>query len=130
MASAKRYRALIVDDNPAILSLLEETFSAMGWAVATVDRGDVVVDRAREVAPDLVLLDLMMPGLDGFSALARLRREPALGETPVILMSGEPASVHGSIGSELGATAYLEKPFDLGDLRVLVDGLFAGEPSR
>lgn len=127
MSRTKRFRVLIADDDPGVLRLLTEAFSDFGWDVDAVHSAEEVVVLAQELGSDLILLDLMMPGPDGFTTLARLRREPSFRDTPVVLMSGEPASVQAKIGIDLGATAYLQKPFTLDELRVFVERLMAGE---
>jgi DNA-binding response OmpR family regulator len=120
---AGRPRALVVDDDAAVLEFLAAAFARLGWDVVLVEDGARAFDAAREHAPDLVMLDLMMPGLDGYSVLTRLRQDRALRDTPIVLVSAEPASVHDSIGRDLGATAYLEKPLAVADLRRLLESL-------
>lgn len=116
-------RALIVDDDVTVLRFLSIAFSRMGWEVTALTDGADAFDAARADKPDLVILDLMMPGLDGYAVLAHLRQNESLRDVPVVLLSGEPAGVHDSIGMELGATAYLQKPLGLADLRRFLDRL-------
>ena len=122
-AGSGRARVLIVDDDVSVLKFLSAAFQRLGWEVRALADGAAAFDAAREQPPDLVLLDLLMPGLDGYSVLARMRQDEALRAVPVVLPSGEPASVHDAIGRELGATAYLEKPLGLADLRRFLDRL-------
>lgn len=101
---------LIAEDEAAIRDLLRDFFEAQGYAVVTAADGDEALARARDAAPDLVLLDVMMPGPDGFEVVRRLRRD---GQTPVILLTARVAEMDRVVGLELGADDYVTKPFSL-----------------
>jgi DNA-binding response OmpR family regulator len=116
-----RPRVLIVDDDAAVLRFLTMAAERLGWEATGLSDGAKAFDTARTLKPDLVLLDLMMPGHDGYSILAHLRQDESLRDMPVCLLSGEPAAVHDAIGRELGATAYLEKPVGIKELRAFLD---------
>lgn len=122
-AGSSKPRALIVDDDVTVLRFLSIAFARMGWETTTLTDGAGAADAARAEVPDLVILDLMMPGLDGYAVLAHLRQDPAMRDVPVVLLSGEPADVHDVIGQELGATAYLQKPLGVADLKRFLDRL-------
>jgi DNA-binding response OmpR family regulator len=122
-AGPAKPRALLVDDDPGVLRFLSIAFGRMGWEVQCLTDGQGAYEAARANLPDLVILDLMMPGLDGYAVLAHLRQDDALRDVPVVLLSGEPAGVHDAIGQELGATAYLQKPLGLAALRSFLDRL-------
>lgn len=109
-------RLLVVDDELAILEALQEVLSSEGYAVSTASNGAEGLLRAAEHPPDLVLLDLMMPVMDGWEMLRRMQEDPQLQRVPVIIMSAGRVSP-----SELNGLHFLAKPFDLERLLVLVE---------
>ena len=108
---------LIADDERPIRDLLRDFFEAQGYAVVTAVDGDEALARARDASPDLVLLDVMMPGPDGFEVVRRLRRD---GQTPVILLTARVAEMDRVVGLELGADDYVTKPFSLHEVAARV----------
>ena len=121
---------LIAEDEAAIRDLLRDFFEAQGYAVVTAADGDEALARARDAAPDLVLLDVMMPGPDGFEVVRRLRRD---GQTPVILLTARVAEMDRVVGLELGADDYVTKPFSLHEVAARVKAVLrrtrAGAPA-
>ena len=121
---------LIAEDEAAIRDLLRDFFEAQGYAVVTATDGDEALARARDAAPDLVLLDVMMPGPDGFEVVRRLRRD---GQTPVILLTARVAEMDRVVGLELGADDYVTKPFSLHEVAARVKAVLrrtrAGAPA-
>ncbi|WP_437300562.1 ATP-binding protein [Sorangium sp. So ce426] len=112
---------LLVEDNPDMRSYLREILAAR-WTVEAVEDGEAALCAARARAPDLVLTDVMMPGLDGFGLLQALRADPTTRLVPVVLLSarsGEASRVH---GVEAGADDYLVKPFSVRELLARVGG--------
>lgn len=104
---------LIVDDEPAILSLLEQLLAAEGFEVVTASSGDEAIQLSREIDFDLFLVDLIMPGKDGIETMLALRTRCQ--HTPVIVMSGGesgPAHNYLPLAVKLGASGTLAKPFD------------------
>jgi class 3 adenylate cyclase len=103
---------LVVDDDAVNRKLLEHSLLADGHAVVTANDGNEALERIREQPPDVVLLDVLMPGLDGFGVLEQIKADASLQELPVIMISGleDFDSVIRCI--ELGAEDYLPKPFD------------------
>jgi len=100
---------MIVEDEPKIASLLADYLrSHGGYSSCIVDRGDKALERFREVAPDLVLLDLMLPGLDGVEVCKRMRAESAV---PIIMVTARTDEIDRLLGLELGADDYICKPF-------------------
>jgi len=116
-------RVLLVDDDPAILRLLEVNFRMEGYDVDAAAHGEEALAAASAATPDAVILDLMMPGLDGREILRRLRAEPATAEVPVVLLSARGPDE--ALVAEAGET-FVQKPFDTVDLvatvRTLVEG--------
>ncbi len=109
-------RVLLVDDDPAMLRLLEVNFRLAGFAVETASRGDDAVAHAIAAPPDVLVLDVMMPGLDGYQVGARLRRETSMSGTPIVFLTARSMDDDREKGEALGGVDYLTKPFDPQDL--------------
>jgi CheY-like chemotaxis protein len=124
-ANGKPRRVLIVDDDPAMRALCSVNLQREGLVVLEEGDGLLGLMRARSERPDLVLSDVTMPGFDGFQLAAALRGDKRTRRIPLIFLSGdhEPASVVRAY--ELGALAYLKKPFDPPALVSLVSGVLA-----
>jgi DNA-binding response OmpR family regulator len=102
-------RLLIIDDDPGLTGVLRRSLAYEGYAVETAASGEEGLTRARERYPDLVILDVMMPGLDGLEVLRRLRE--ADGRLPVLLLTARDAPADHVQGLEGGADDYVAKPF-------------------
>lgn len=102
---------LVVEDIPANLSILLDLLSANGFSVSVAEDGESALEEIDYATPDLILLDVMMPGLDGFATCARLKSNPATRDIPVIFMSALTDTVDKVKGLELGAVDYITKPF-------------------
>jgi len=114
-------RVLLADDNADMRAYVQRLLEAQGYAVTAVAAGDAALAAIREAPPDLILTDVMMPGLDGFGLLREIRGDPRLAGTPVIMLSaraGEEAQVE---GLEAGADDYLIKPFAARELLARVN---------
>jgi DNA-binding response OmpR family regulator len=103
----------IVDDEPAILRLLRATLQANGYAVVTASRGEDALDLLDSERPDLMVLDLMMPGMDGFETLRRIRAKSQL---PVIMLTARGGDADKLKGLQSGADDYVTKPFNPDEL--------------
>jgi len=119
-------RLLVVDDDAVILDLLRVNFELEGHEVTTAPDGAAGLAEARRERPDLVVSDIMMPGMDGLELLAALRADPDLGQVPVVLLSAKAQSAEITAGLEAGATAYVTKPFDPLELVDLVRATLEG----
>jgi two-component system, OmpR family, response regulator len=107
-------RVLVVDDEPAIRELLFLTLRFEGWDVRTAEDGAAAVSTARDFRPDAVLLDVMLPDMDGFEVARRLRAEtPRL---PVVFVTARDAAADRAAGLAAGGDDYLTKPFGLDDV--------------
>ena len=120
-------RVLVVDDDPVIVRLLEVNLRLEGYDVETASRGDEALERAVATSPDLIILDVMMPGLDGWATARRLREQPAFADTPVVFLSARAQDDDRSKGLSLGSVSYVTKPFDPVRLMELVARLLSGE---
>ena len=112
---------LVVDDNPAALEILAARLSAGGYQVLTASDGEEGLTLARKVLPDLVLLDIMMPGIDGFEVCRRLKSDPSTEDIPVIFLSALGDTEDKVRGLQLGALDYVSKPFKREEVIARVD---------
>jgi DNA-binding response OmpR family regulator len=106
-------RILIVEDNAGLASVLSDNLILEGFDVRTVDDGNLAITRSREFAPDLIILDVMLPGKDGFELCGLLRHGR---RTPVIMLTARSQKDDRIRGLRLGADDYVTKPFDLEEL--------------
>lgn len=110
-ASAKQVKVLVVDDEPNILELLSVGLKFQGFEVRTASDGEEALAVAREFRPDAFILDVMLPGIDGFELLPMLREEQLDG--PVLYLTAKDAVEHRIHGLTIGADDYVTKPFSL-----------------
>jgi two-component system, NtrC family, sensor kinase len=101
---------LVVDDNPTNIQVLFDLLSEVGHRVAIAKSGEVALQRFQSYRPDIVLLDVMMPGIDGFETCRRLKADPATSDIPVIFMTALSDTVDKVKGLSLGAVDYITKP--------------------
>jgi two-component system alkaline phosphatase synthesis response regulator PhoP len=106
-----REKILVVDDEEDILELVRYNLSEERYRVTSALSGEIALQKAREEHPDLILLDLMLPGLDGLSVCRELKRDPAIGSTPIIMLTAKGEDADIVVGLELGADDYIVKPF-------------------
>lgn len=119
---------LVIDDDPAVTSLLKRGLSYEGFAVETAGTGEAGLAAARERPPDLVILDIMMPGLDGLEVLRRLRAADA--HLLVLLLTGRDAPADQVHGLQTGADDYVVKPFTFEVLLARVHALLRRQQSE
>ena len=113
----RRPLVLVADDDPDILSLVRLRLERSGYDVVSAGDGEQALERARTRAPDLALLDVMMPKLDGYEVTARLRQEEATRHLPVILLTARVQESDIARGVEAGADDYVKKPLSTHELR-------------
>jgi len=113
-------RILVVDDDPEIASFVKRGLAYEGYTVDTAVDGSEALTKAREKEPDLVILDIMMPGIDGLEVAKRLRQG---GDVPIIMLTAKGTVVDKVTGLESGADDYLVKPFALDELLARVKAL-------
>lgn len=112
MNEERRATVLIIDDEPFNIAVLEQELDDLGYATVSAANGVAGLAMVAESPPDLVLLDIMMPGLDGFAVLERLKSDPATRDIPVIIISASSDLASVARGIRRGAADYLAKPFD------------------
>jgi diguanylate cyclase (GGDEF)-like protein len=113
---------LVVDDDPDIARFVEVNLRSAGYDVAVASDGEQALARAGEMRPDLVLLDVMMPRIDGFEVAQRLRRNPQTANTSIIMLTAKALSTDKVLGLTAGADDYIIKPFDPIELLARVKG--------
>lgn len=105
-------RILVAEDDPDIQLIVRLALKRAGFTVSTADNGRHLLDRVTAERPDAILLDWMMPELDGPTACARLKADPATATIPVIFMTARSQEAEIARGLSLGAAGYIVKPFD------------------
>ena len=106
-------KVMLVDDDPTIRTICEIALASIGgWDVVAASSGDEAIANAGDVEPDVILLDVMMPGRDGLQTLSALRSDPRTREIPIVFMTAK--VLPGEVGSylEAGAQGVIAKPFD------------------
>lgn len=114
-------RLLVVEDEAHLREVIADNLELEGYAVATVGNGLEALERARAERPDLMLLDVMLPGLDGFEVCRRLRE--ARDDTPILFLTARSSDDDRVRGLELGGDDFLGKPFDLRELMLRVKAI-------
>lgn len=109
-------KVLIVDDEPHIVKLVSFTLRNHGFEVVDAQDGSVAVEVARRERPDLIVMDVMMPLVDGHEACRRLKADPETASIPVLMLSAKGQSHEVSAGLDSGATEYVCKPFTPSEL--------------
>lgn len=122
-------RVLIVDDEPNIVLSLEFLMQQAGFEVATAADGETALQQVRTQAPDLVLLDISLPGISGFEVLETLRQEPAFKQLPIVMLTAHGREVEKEKGLALGADDYITKPFSTRQLVEKVQALLQEQGS-
>lgn len=105
-------KILIVDDEPDIIEILRFRLEKKGYRVVAAFDGEEALDQVEKEQPDLIVLDLMMPKMDGAEVCRRLKRNPAYQEIPIIMLTAKARDVDKMEGISLGADDYIVKPYD------------------
>ena len=116
-------KVLIIDDEEHIAELIRYNLEAAGYKTVVANNGIDGLSRAREEEPDLVLLDLMLPGIDGLVVCKRLRAEEKTRNVPIIMLTAKSEEIDKILGLELGADDYITKPFSVRELTARVKAL-------
>lgn len=104
-------KILVVDDEVNITQILEFSIGAEGYEVISAQNGEEAIDKARREQPDLIILDIMMPIIDGYEACRILKANPLTKNIPVVLLTAKGRDIDRRLGYEVGATDYIIKPF-------------------
>lgn len=119
-------RVLIVDDSPSQLIGLQRIVEKMGHTVITAEDGAAGVEAARRELPDLILMDVVMPNLNGFQATRQISKEPATSHIPVVLVTTKDQETDKVWGMRQGAKAYVTKPVNEAELMQTLKDLLGG----
>ncbi|HEX7166961.1 MAG TPA: response regulator [Acidimicrobiales bacterium] len=119
-------KVLLVDDDPVILKLLQVNFEMEGYTVVTASDGVEGLEKAQAERPDIVLLDIMMPRMDGLQVTKALKGSDDTKDIPIILLSAKAQASDVQAGKDMGADDYLTKPFDPLELLDRVGDLLSG----
>jgi DNA-binding response OmpR family regulator len=111
MSDAPAPRLLLVDDDPVIVRLLQVNFRLEGFTIETASRGDEALELALASPPDIVVLDMMLPGLTGDEVCRRMRESPDLADVPIVFLTARADEGQGH-DYALGVVDYIAKPFD------------------
>jgi DNA-binding response OmpR family regulator len=118
-----RRKILVVEDDPDQLEVISLNLKNAGFAIGTATNGIDALKKANSVSPDLIVLDVMMPELDGFAVCETLRENPGTASVPILMLTGLCSHISRLVGFEAGATDYLIKPFDPDNLVSKVEKL-------
>jgi two-component system alkaline phosphatase synthesis response regulator PhoP len=118
-----RGKVLVVDDEEYIQHILNFSFGAEGFEVVTAADGEAAVTMARSEKPDIIVLDIMMPKMDGYEACKQIKADPETQNIPVILLTAKGREIDRKLGAQAGADDYVVKPFSPGRLIERVEGL-------
>ena len=121
-------RILIADDEPNIVLALELLMKREGHEIRTVGDGEAAIAAAKAFRPDLILLDVMMPKMDGYEVCQRLRADPALKDIAIVMLTAKGREVEKEKGLALGADLYITKPFSTRDVVRRVKEVLAAKP--
>ena len=114
-------RILVVDDEADVVSLLRLTLKGQGYDIITASNGQEGLEKARTEKPDLILLDVMLPKLDGYKVARMLRFDERYSKIPIIMITAKIQEKDKETGLEMGADAYITKPFDMTTLLSKID---------
>jgi DNA-binding response OmpR family regulator len=119
-AKGKKQRVLVVDDHPKVLRFIEIDLKIRGFEVVTTTSGNQALELVKSAGPDIMLLDIVMPEMDGFEVLRKLRDFTQL---PVIAFSASPGNYHEAM--RLGANDFISKPFQPDEMASKIEALLA-----
>ena len=125
-----RMRILLVDDEPSIVKMVGKRLEVEGFEVLIAMDGQDGLDKARAQSPDLIVLDLMLPKLNGYEVCTMLKQDARYQKIPVVLFTAKAQEKDEKLGMECGANAYVRKPFRAQELLEKIRGLLPAAPSQ
>jgi DNA-binding response OmpR family regulator len=126
----RRKKILITDDDPVIIELLQVNLEMEGYDVVSAANGYEAVEKAASESPDLVILDIMMPKMDGWTAREELLKSPKTAGLPVIFLSARAQQADLRRGYEAGVAEYITKPFEPMELLAIIEHILNGTYTR
>lgn len=124
----KKHRILAIEDEPVIIQLFRLNFELRGYEVLSCEASEDIPARIREEKPDLVILDILMPGKNGWAILKELKSDDSTSSVPVVICSVMAKAEDRKKGKEMGAFEYVTKPFDLRELVTVVEQAISDSP--
>lgn len=124
---AENRKILLVEDEPNVIELMTIFLSRRGFEIVNVVEGTQVLDEVRRTHPDLIILDIMIPKLNGFEVCSRLKADPGLRNIPVLILSALVQKNEIEMGIRMGADMYMTKPFQNSELLANIEKLLAGK---
>lgn len=125
-----RNKIVVIEDEPDIVEVVSYNLKREGYNVISVERGDEGLNLVRNQSPNLVILDLMLPGMDGLSICQQMKSDPIVRDIPIIIISAKGEESDVVIGLELGADDYLSKPFSPRELLARVKAVLRRGPVK
>ena len=119
----QQFNILIVDDEPINIQLLKEIFTIAGYIILTANSGAQSLQILQQQLPDLILLDILMPEMDGLEVLRKIKENPDTHDLPVIMVTASTNSVHKEESVRLGALAFISKPIYQKDILDIVNNI-------
>ncbi len=123
MSKTPKERILVVDDEPDLLELIEVNLKGAGFDVLTASNGNDGLRMARQMTPELIVLDVMLPEMGGLEVCKNLRSDPATSAIPILMLTARATEIDRVLGLELGADDYVTKPFSTRELVLRVKNL-------
>jgi DNA-binding response OmpR family regulator len=123
-------KIVVVEDDAVLAEGLADNLSQEGYKVITVADGELAYKKIVDTPPDLIILDVMLPRLDGLSLCRMIRREPTTSHIPIIMLTARSSEVDKIVGLESGADDYVAKPFALGELLARIRAVMRRAPNR
>ena len=105
-------KILITDDSPTIVAMIKDLLESAGYSVVTASDGQEALEKAKIEKPDLIILDLMLPKIDGYKVCAMLKFDKNYSKIPIIILTARAGESDKELGAEVHADAYVKKPFD------------------
>ena len=121
------HRILVVDDDPRLLHVVTTYLAIEGYEVITAADGEEALRSVQDMRPSLIVLDVMMPGMDGIEACRRIKQDPLTSDIPVLLFTALNRDEDVESGRAAGADRFISKPFSLQGLNMVIQG-FLGNP--
>ena len=119
-------RVLLIEDEPNIIEAISFILSRDGWTVHIHEDGATAMDKVRATPPDMIILDVMLPGRSGFDILRDLRADAATAALPVMMLTARGQTKDRELAERLGANRYMTKPFSNTEIRELVRDMIGG----
>ena len=128
-ASQPRARVLVVDDEADLVRILQFGLQAIGYEVETASDGQEALKKARETKPDIILLDLMLPKLDGYKVCRLLKFDERYKNIPIIVLSARTQEGDQLLAMEMGANRFVTKPYDFAEVLSHIETLLKSVPT-